>query len=191
MKPEGISGLFSPFVKKFRIKIALKYIEPGMEILDIGCGFGEIIKNLPEGSIYTGIEKDEYLFNFCKEKYPEKKFLFGNAEEIIFNLKEKFDIILLLSVIEHLKNPIQFLPLLEEKLKEKGKILIYSPSPKAKEILKFGSKVGILSKIAQEEHQNLLPSKELIKKMEKFSFALIYRKNFFLGLSYFLAFEKK
>lgn len=191
MKPEGISGLLSPFVKKFRIKIALKFLKAGMDVLDIGSGFGEIISFLPDGVNYTGIEKNEYLFNFCKEKYPEKRFIPQDAEEVIQEIEEKFDAVLLLSVIEHLKSPEDFLFKLKENIKERGKILIYTPSKKSKKIISLGSKLGLLSKIAGEEHQNLFSKKDLIEKIEGYGFNLIFQKDFFFGLSFFLAFEKK
>lgn len=190
MKPEGISGLLSPFVKKFRIKIALKFIKEGMEVLDIGSGFGEIIKSLPSEINYTGIERDEFLFKYLKEKYPQRRFFSGDAELILEEIEGKFDLVLLLSVLEHLKNPEEFVNRLREKLKEKGKILIYTPSRKSKGILYFGSKLGLLSKIADQEHQNLFSKKDLIEKIEGYGFNLIFQKNFFFGLSYFLVFEK-
>lgn len=190
MKPEGISGLLSPFVKKFRIKIALKFIKEGMEVLDIGSGFGEIIKSLPSEINYTGIERDEFLFKYLKEKYPQRRFFSGDAELILEEIEGKFDLVLLLSVLEHLKNPEEFVNRLREKLKEKGKILIYTPSRKSKGILYFGSKLGLLSKMADQEHQNLFSKKDLIEKIEGYGFNLIFQKNFFFGLSYFLVFEK-
>ncbi|MEJ5166729.1 MAG: class I SAM-dependent methyltransferase [Thermoanaerobaculia bacterium] len=191
MKTEGISGLLSPFVKKFRIEIALKFIKEGMEVLDIGPGFGEIIKSLPSEVKYTGIERDEYLFKYLKEKYPQRKFISGDAELILEEIEGKFDVVLLLSVIEHLKNPEELINRLKEKLKEEGKILIYTPSRKAKGILYLGSKLGLLSKIAEGEHQKLFNKNDLIEKIEGLGFNLIFQKDFFLSLSLFLVFEKK
>lgn len=160
-------------------------------MLDIGSGFGEIIKSLPAKVKYTGIERDEYLFNYLTEKYPERRFFFGDAELILGEIEGKFDLVLLLSVLEHLKNPEEFINRIKEKLKEKGEILIYTPSKKSKGILYLGSKLGLLSKIADQEHQNLFKKKDLIEKIESYGFHLIFQKNFFFGLSFFLVFEKK
>jgi len=190
VKPAGISGILSPFVKRFRIKGALKYIKSGSDLLDIGCGFGEIIEYLPENVKYIGIEKDEYLWKYCKEKYKEKEIILGEAEEISKKLTSSFDVILLLSVIEHLKEPLDFLYLLKDLLKEKGKIIIYAPSPKAEKILFIFSKLGILSKIASKEHKNLFEASYLIEKLKEKGFKFIKKKNFFFGLSYLLVFEK-
>lgn len=190
MEPKGISGLLSPYIKRIRIKAALEYIKEGMDILDIGSGFGEIINLLPENANYTGIEKDEYLFNYCKNKYPEKKFIQADAEEIVEDLREKFDIILLLSVLEHLKNPLKLLNSLSEKLKKNGRIIIYAPSPKAKYPIKIFSKLGILSKSAEEEHQNFFNLKDLEENLKNTGLKIIKCKNFFFGLTYLLVLEK-
>lgn len=190
MKPNGISGIASGYVKSFRIKAAIKYIGKNSNVLDIGCGFGEIIKFLPDETKYTGIERDEYLYNYCKEKYPEKNFIFGMAEKIINKIEDKFDVILLLSVIEHLNNPFEFILNLKNILKEKGKIIIYTPSPKAKIFLSIGSKIGILSKIAEKEHTDLIDFFKLKEKFIENGYEFILKKNYLFGLSYLIVFEK-
>lgn len=190
MKPKGIDGIASGFVKKFRIKASLKYIEENSNVLDIGCGFAEIAEFLPEEIKYIGIEKDEYLFNYCKKKYPKKTFLFGSAEEIIKKLDDKFDVILLLSVIEHLNNPFKFILNLKNILKEKGKIIIYTPSKKAKIFLSIGSKIGILSKVAEKEHKSLIDFFKVKEILVQNGYKFVSKKNYLFGLSYIIIFEK-
>lgn len=182
----GISGVLSPLIKKIRIKKALKFIKSGDKILDIGAGFGEIIKFLPEGVNYTGIEKNDYLFNFLKESFKDKKFYFGDANEKINKIEDKFDVILLLSVIEHLENFENFLKTLKEKLKDNGKILIYSPSPFSKFFLNFFSKLGLLSRFAADEHKKIYSLKELKKILIGNGYEIKNEKKIFFGLSYFL-----
>ncbi len=187
---KNISGILSPYVKKIRIKGSLKYIKEGNDVLDIGCGFGEIIRYLPKNVKYVGIEKDEYLWKYCKEKYKEREIILGEAEEIVKNLNSSFDVILLLSVIEHLKEPLDFLFFLKNLLKEKGKMVIYAPSPKSEKILFFCSKLGILSRVAEKEHKNLIEASHLVEKLKEKGFKFIRKKNFFFGLSYLILFER-
>ncbi len=190
MKKNEISGIFSFAIKKVRIKNALKFIKKEDLVLDIGCGFGEIIKKMPKNVIYEGIEKNEFLFNYCKEKYPERKFYLGDCKEILKNLKNQYDVILLLSILEHLENPEDLFKKTFEKLKDKGKLIVYTPSKSAKFFLKLGSALCLLSKVAKEEHKNLYNKGE-VKNFGKIAgYEIIFEKDFFLGLSFLIVFEK-
>ncbi len=190
MKEREISGILSYAVKKVRIKNALKFIKEGDFVLDIGCGFGEIIKEMPKNVIYEGIEKNGFLYNYCKEKYPERKFYFGDCREILKDIKNLYNVILLLSILEHLENPENLFEETFEKLKDKGKLIVYTPSKFAKFFLKIGSTLGFLSKMAKEEHKNLY-NKRQVKNFGKIvGYEIIFEKDLFLGLSFLIVFEK-
>ena len=94
------------------------------KLLDIGCGAGYFLKYLQENNIECkGLELTDYLVEVCKEKgiNVENKDL--REEE---NLH--YDVITMFDVIEHLTDPLKFFQMANQKLKENGHILFYTPN---------------------------------------------------------------
>lgn len=102
--------VLSPRLKKV---FKLAEVKPGMQILDVGFGRGEIMMNCAEnGAIAFGIEYSPVALNLAVEalRKREKKNshigencfpLRGNAVMLPFK-KEQFDVIILSDIIEHL-----------------------------------------------------------------------------------------
>ena len=131
----------------------LNYIENNSKILDIGCndsGLGKLLKR--EKNCYiAAIDKYD---NFNKNEIDEY-FLFDLNNGLPDLDYKKFNYILLLDVIEHLRNPEKFLINLKEKIDKNPKIKVIVSTPNIAFIiirlmLLFGSfnygKKGILDK---------------------------------------------
>lgn len=73
----------------------------------------------------------------------------------------KFDTIVSMAVIEHVKNPKDFLINLGKYLKDDGKIILTTPHPKADWIYDLGSKIGLFSSHTNEEHEELVNEKDI------------------------------
>ncbi len=94
-----------------------------MSFLDFGCGAGGFISQMTKSAKKcAGIEKDKLLRKFIKNKYNLKTY--SNVSEI----KEKFEIITLFHVLEHLENPKKVLLDLSKKLTSDGTIVIETPN---------------------------------------------------------------
>src|SRR3989344_1413905 len=74
----------------------------GNELLDIGCGTAEHFRYLSKNFICTGIDTSPSMLAIAKKKVTKAKFF--NADIKSFNLNKKFDIIISISVLAHLKN---------------------------------------------------------------------------------------
>ncbi len=74
-------------------------------ILEIGCGTGGIISSF-NGKINVGIdlERKRLLKGRMLSRNPKTMFIYADGEMLPFE-SETFDIVLLLDVIEHVKNP--------------------------------------------------------------------------------------
>lgn len=91
-------------------------------VLDFGCGGGGFllkVKNICKSS--AGLEKDKYLRGMLTEAGIA---VYGELEE----LKDKFDVITLFHVLEHLKDPRDILKKLSDLLNKSGTIIIEVPN---------------------------------------------------------------
>jgi SAM-dependent methyltransferase len=102
------------------------------KILDIGCGFGQFLKQLSKNS-YTqiyGIDIDKQAVENCKRENLNVA-LIEDLYSYIKSSDTKYDFILMSHVIEHLKKD-EIIPILAEiyknALNKGGKIMIMTPN---------------------------------------------------------------
>ena len=95
------------------------------KILDFGCGWGGFLNNIKNSKKLNGLEIREECFNFLNEKI-KKINVFKNLNEV----SERFDLITMFHVLEHLPEQIFVLKKLKKKLNKNGKIIIEVPHAK-------------------------------------------------------------
>ncbi|MCM8805035.1 MAG: class I SAM-dependent methyltransferase [Candidatus Omnitrophica bacterium] len=100
------------------------YIPKTGKLLDIGCGIGIFLDLMKEKNydVY-GIDISEFAINFCKKRGFT---VYKSFNELNFSEKT-FDLITLLDVIAHLKNPIDYLQKCKKLLKRNGILVIKTP----------------------------------------------------------------
>lgn len=92
-------------------------------ILDVGCAkgiIGNILKELNFSNV-DAVEIDEHARELAKNSY---NFIFPSIDSV----QKKYDVILLLDVLEHTESPTQFLKNLLTKLSPSGKLLLSVPN---------------------------------------------------------------
>jgi glycosyltransferase involved in cell wall biosynthesis len=125
--------ILKPTVKKSYHKEFLKRhknFSKNEKIIDFGCGAGDLIGVLrKKGCNAWGVDVDEGAVKIAKKHFGAND-LYGMSFEKFFakNTKEKFDIITLFEVLEHLDNPLEVIYNLEKLLKPNGKIVLSTPS---------------------------------------------------------------
>jgi ubiquinone/menaquinone biosynthesis C-methylase UbiE len=72
------------------------FIYEESDILEIGCGTGELIGNI-KGNRKVGIDISQKMIDLAKNQFPEVEFFCSPAEEI--NINQKFDVIILSNII--------------------------------------------------------------------------------------------
>ncbi len=77
-------------------------------VLEIGCGTGFYTKLVSEIGVldYTGLDITDALFSKLRHQFPSYKFIRGDITSA--SLQERFDIVLMLNVIEHIVNEKKF-----------------------------------------------------------------------------------
>ncbi|MEK9953928.1 MAG: bifunctional 2-polyprenyl-6-hydroxyphenol methylase/3-demethylubiquinol 3-O-methyltransferase UbiG [Pelagibacteraceae bacterium] len=109
--------------KHFNFKINNQKSLSGLKILDIGCGGGLISEPMTRlGADVTGIDASAKNIEIAKlhAKKNNLKINYLNTEPEKLNLKNEFDIILNLEVVEHVENLNLYLESCQKLLKPKG-----------------------------------------------------------------------
>lgn len=107
----------------------IKFIENHIKfkkkkILESNCGSGILLNYLKKKSKITAGLDNKFYSSYVKKNGH----IFFNSLNEIIKKKEKFDIILSLSELEHKLDPISFLKSLKRILKEKGLIVLRIPN---------------------------------------------------------------
>jgi len=108
-------------------KYCKPYLENKKEILEIGAGQGQATYWFDnEGFFVTSIEPDENNVKLINQRLINSNCIVGSAED--FQIKEKFDIIWMSHVLEHLIKPLQFLQNVKRNLRQDGIFFIEVPN---------------------------------------------------------------
>lgn len=114
-----------------RLSILTKYenLSSDGNILDIGCGKGNFLyqfsKKFPKWTIH-GVEASKSALEIARAKLPHAHFIEGLFDSNLFD--QKFDLIVILGVLEHLEDPVSFLKSTISCLKDNGLIFFDVPN---------------------------------------------------------------
>lgn len=175
MADQGSEGLFSPFLRRQRLRAARPYLLG--RILDVGCGSGALA-GLVRRDRYLGVDSDRESLAQAAREHPRHAFASALPSE-----SENFDTIVVLAVIEHVDSPASFLASLARRLRPapESRIVVTTPHPAAEWIHDAGAHIGLFSKHANEEHQQLLEREMLSDIGSAAGLQLIEYRRFLLG----------
>jgi len=109
-------------------KVACK-LSPRSSILEVGCNTGYFSRFLIDsGYKVLGVERDEEAAKAARERGVPLNFSDIEDPETLSSIEDTFDVVLLMDVLEHLRNPIEVLKKLKIVLNKNGKILITGPN---------------------------------------------------------------
>lgn len=113
------SGYYDNLIEK------IKKLSSGNRLLDYGCGGGRFLKEVSEsGFDLYGVEFNPDLVELLKIKFPDIKFC---STDQFQTGSEKYDIIFMSNVLEHLTNPFEILEQLKNRLYPGGIFVIEGP----------------------------------------------------------------
>lgn len=90
--------------QRARTKIVAEHVRPapGDEILDLGCGPGELLTHIPEAVRYTGVDINPQYIARARERHGARAtFHVGDASRLAL-LDDRFDLVLAIAVLHHL-----------------------------------------------------------------------------------------
>ncbi len=117
------------WARRFYGKIIAGITPKGGKILEIGCGFGDLLGFLENDFNTFGIDVSPDAINEAKKRLRKTKLEVLKAEEIGRLGKNAFDTIIASHILEHLKNPKTVIKLAGKLLKQGGILFIVVPNP--------------------------------------------------------------
>jgi len=145
-------------------------------VLDVGCSSGYLARPLVErGCTVVGIEQDEAAAETAREVCAEV--LVGDAETMALPFPEgSFDIVLCGDLIEHLRQPGQFLARVRPLLREGGHLVLTTPNV-ANRTMRLGLMAGrwryTERGILDRTHLQLFTRNTLVETLERAGYRVL------------------
>lgn len=96
-------------------------------MLEIGCGVGNIVPHLPAGLQYTGLDPTEYSIQQARIMYPQHDFKVGYTENLPFP-DLSFDLVYSFQTLQMLGDPKSALKEVARVIRPGGYVLFISPN---------------------------------------------------------------
>lgn len=166
------TGLLSPWLCSKRIEAVRPYLKG--KVFDFGCGVGHLAA-LCNPEEYFGMDIDEESLEQARRSYPGFQF------QSSYPVSGCFDTIVLLAAIEHIRKPIDLLLELKSRLNNCGHIILTTPHPIVAGIHYVGSKIGLFSAEANEQHEQLFDAERMAVVAAKTGLRISEYKRFLFG----------
>jgi SAM-dependent methyltransferase len=133
-----------------------------LEVLELGCGYRatQLVALGPRLKRGVGID-----FQLAPELASLEKFSFfeGPIENTVAKLStQTFDAVLLISVLEHLRDPLAVIESGRDLLKPAGVLLINVPTWRGKTFLEFSAfRLGLSPKVEMDDHKMYYDKRDL------------------------------
>lgn len=156
---------YSNLIKKILLK--------NSNVLELGCSYGNLIKNLEDDYYTIGIDISEYAINHSKKILKKSKVYVMDFEKEDLPIKNmKFNAILGIDIFEHFRNPNKVFKKCYKLLSNNGIIIIKIPNKSSIifKILKLIGKEDYWNCYQDKTHYSILELKEWIKLLENNKF---------------------
>lgn len=133
-----------------------------LEVLELGCGYRatQLVALSPRLKHGVGVD-----FQIAPELASLENFNFheGTIEETVVKLgSQAFDAVLLISVLEHLRDPHAVVETVMGLLKPKGVLLINVPTWRGKTFLEFSAfRLGLSPRVEMDDHKMYYDKRDL------------------------------
>lgn len=117
---------FKDSVVKHRLKIIRDHQGSG-ELLEIGCGHGQLLSQLNGQFELTGMDISEHALEISRQHNPDCRHELGDIETESLP-REKYDVVVAFDVLEHLKKPTQVMNKVMKSLKKNGVFVFSVPN---------------------------------------------------------------
>jgi len=166
------SGYLSHWLQSKRFKKIGPYLQG--RILDYGCGTGALA-GFCKPETYVGMDVSDAVVDIARRNHPGYCFVSDVSET------ERFDTIVSLAVLEHVEDPASLLKKFKEMLNPTGHIVLTAPHPKFWGVHRAGSKIGLFSRYAGEDHKQKIDDHHMQTLAKDTGLVVVEYGRFLLG----------
>ena len=168
VRDESYGQRGSSIVDRFGVYLSkrtiLRHIPRGTlpRLLDIGCGYHATLLRAMQPSLQSGVGVDVKISDAARQT-PRLTFNEGKIEDVLPSLPEaSFDVIMFISVLEHLWRPQEALNHCHRLLNDNGVLLLNVPSWRGKFFLEFSAfKLGTSPAQEMDDHKMYYDKRDL------------------------------
>jgi SAM-dependent methyltransferase len=179
-RPAGEQSYFeagSTFPDRLRTKLVCRSVlsrvpkATGLRALDLGCGYNATFLQALAPRLSEGVGIDSRVSQEA-QRHPNLRFALGNIESELPKLPDSsFDVVLFISVLEHLWTPEVWLQHCYRVLRPSGVLLVHVPTWYAKPVLEVSAfKLGTSPACGIEEHKMYYSKRDLWPLLVKAGF---------------------
>lgn len=189
----------STFMDRLRIRLVGHSVfknvpnQTGLKVLDLGCGYHANYLRALEPRLAQGLGVDFRVSDACQSN-PKFRFLLTSIETALGELPDaEFDVVLFISVLEHLWNPQEALQQCHRVLKRDGRLLVNVPTWWAKPVLEMSAfRFGTSPACEMDDHKMYYSKRDLWPLLVRAGFkpSGIRLKYQFLGMTLFSVVHK-
>jgi 2-polyprenyl-3-methyl-5-hydroxy-6-metoxy-1,4-benzoquinol methylase len=184
-----LNGLLSPFLHRRRFAAVRPYLRGRRWILDVGCGVFAWDNQLPPGVEYVGVDCQEAVIQYNRTHTPHTFLLADVEEEDLRIPHRRFDLVLLLAVLEHFYDPRRVLERLAPLLCPEGIIAMTVPHPTGSFILSAGARFRIFAQ-DKSQHHSLLDEDGLKRLASDAGYEPVAYRRFLCGFNQLVIMKK-
>jgi ubiquinone/menaquinone biosynthesis C-methylase UbiE len=172
---------FDRFVAKQRFLATLPHVRQGSRVCDVGCGVEAAFLNFAAGRIAAGSGVDDQVLASQTSRW---NLIHADIQKKLPFADRQFDHVVMLAVLEHLKQPELVLAECFRILAPGGSLILTWPSSLVDPLLHLLRTLGFVSKeMESEEHQKRLPLAELLVMLREIGFEKFYHRRFEMCLN--------
>ena len=176
---------FEKILQSLRLYQVLREIEKGSSLLDLGSGFKGSLLVRVSPKIKEGVGVD---LSVVRKILGKNITLFKASIDKKLKLSSnRFDIVTMTAVIEHVDNPDFVIKEARRVLKRNGKLVITTPEKKSKPVLDFLAKIHLISQREIRDHKRYFDKNSLSTILIRSGFKpnKIFIKKFEAGMNLF------
>jgi len=182
--------LVDKFLSNYRLSVVARYIEKGDVILDLGCGVQHYMLTRFRSRFKLGYGLD-YDISDCRKENIE---LLNYKCQGSLPLKEdQLDKVFLIAVLEHIemKDVKTLFSEFFRVLKDKGRVIITTPTPRCKAVLEFiAFKLKLVAPEEVSDHKHYYTAEEINDLARGSGLRVVYSTLFQFGLNSLYVIEK-
>lgn len=172
-------------VRRMRFRAAYPFLKPGTRVCDLGCGLEPAFLDYAADRIAKGVGLDDEVADGVGGHWKRVR---ADLQSPLPFADGEFDHVVMLAVLEHLKDPEKVLHETFRLIAPGGSLIMTWPSSMVDPILKVLHKLRLVSdEMESDEHQKRIPLDILQQMLGRIGFQRFVHRRFEFGLNNVMA----